>query len=73
MAVFLWRMSVRVVVIRVSELLMAIATGCVFLFAGALVVFLFRCFLLLLRETFRGFEGWLGVSDDSEADTDAKR
>lgn len=56
-----------------SELLMAIATGCVFLFAGALVVFLFRCFLLLLRETFRGFEGWLGLPNDEGDDRNAER
>lgn len=56
-----------------SELLSAIATGCVFLFAGALVVFLFRCFLLLLRETYRGFEGWLGLPTGEEGEHDAKR
>lgn len=52
---------------------MAIATGSVFLFAGALIVFLFRCFLLLLRETFRSFEGWLGLPNDDEEFRDAKR
>ena len=52
---------------------MAIATGTVFLFAGALIVFLFRCFLLLLRETFKSFEGWLGLPADEEEAHHAKR
>lgn len=73
MAAFPWRTKNQPGVTQMHELLMAIATGSVFLFAGALIVFLFRCFLLLLRETFKGFEEWLGIPNDEGDDRNAKR